>query len=254
MDDSYLPFLDDFEAEGSLDPDRPENKASSDYGSVLESEDFPSLSDFLTMQQRPPERGIDEGPQENDSNADPGYNAERTESPAEEDAGAPENEFTDYDQYISISDDVSATPGSGAGGGACGSSLYSTNATSTMPAVSPLAGAVLLNTDADSLFCSSGTRSHEPSALKRSRDKECTGNDGAVYGTPTKKPRILAQETTSPARQSHNTNPPCADEKTSVGILGKGEPPHKDVDDKENACNDIDLSLLDEYKDFVNFL
>jgi hypothetical protein len=252
VDDSYLPFLDDFETEGSADHDQSEKKASSDYGSVPESEDFPSLSNFLTMQPQPPAGSIEaEEPQEFESDADPECGGERMESPAEEDAGALEN--------IGISDDVSGTPGSGAGGGKCGSSLYSTNATSTLLTVSPAAftqGAVPLsmNTDSDSLFCSSGKRSHAPSSSKRSRDEECIGNKEAVYGTPTKKPRILAQEMTSPLRQGCGIDPPRADANSSIGVVSKGEHPHKDPGDKENACNDIDLSLLDEYKDFVNFL
>lgn len=255
-----LPLIDGFDEEESSGAKFAERKSSSGHGRVTELSDFQAADDFTqepTFGHKVAESGNAER-----SNGLLDDNRERAEEITDEDLSILEGELTDYEQYINALD-VCAAPGSGSDGLSSISKSArekrssqadnSTNSASTAPTIfSPVPVDGTSSLSSDSLFFQ--TPSVPPSSIsKASHRLERVSGDEAHYRTPSKKRRIAtSQGTVSPLRLNANPNTGlAAGQSTATATIDKEQSQH--VDSKENVWESVDWSLLDEFKDFVNF-
>lgn len=261
-----FPMIDDFDDKVFDIETHAEKKPSSDYGSNLEmSDDIPSPDDFFRMKLGPESDKI-ESIDELDHTL-PDANGEQAEEISDEAISILEGELTDYEQYVNINEDnVMKDRGTTAvsnSGNEHGSSPHPESTNTTTSAVQAIFSppdkenrGPQTYLSSDSLFFNGDSNIFPSSTSKRPHCQE-SSTTGERYETPCKKRRLAPLETISPSTldlcanpvlDRPETGPECAS--SSMEEKEKGAR----VNTQGGMWDGIDLSLLEEYKDFVNFL
>lgn len=271
-DEFCFPLIDDFDDDdfdiGDIDMNR--KGLTSDGASVMDLSDYsdmPSPDDFFRMKLGAA----------NESKSKDDLLDKALPDPANDEAGRItdeamsilEGELTDYEQYINVEEGNSTarhhstgpSPISEAKNGNKDSRDLSSSNRSTAGKAA-LSSADNENRDpevcisSDSLFFHGGSSTLPSSTMKRSHCEEGSAKE-EPNETPCKRPRLTPLRTISPSSLNIDADPSSGGPDVRVSDIptsrdtGEDKAPSNPPGD---AWEGIDLSLLEEYRDFANFL